>query len=68
MQGCELTGCLTSKGLPVVAISSEDSLNNMMITTGAIFGIRKDKLWFELHQGKIKLPELVENARSCQFG
>jgi DNA-binding response OmpR family regulator len=62
MQGIEVTRSLASQGIAVVAISGDDSLNNMMIKTGALFGIRKDRLWFDLHQGKIKLPELVETA------
>jgi DNA-binding response OmpR family regulator len=64
MQGIEVTRSLASMGMPVVAISGDDSLNNMMVNTGALFGIRKDRLWFELYEGKIQLPELVETATS----
>jgi CheY-like chemotaxis protein len=64
MAGIEVAQSLAAQGLAVVAMSGLNSLNEMMIEKGALFAIRKDELWFELFKGAIKLPELVEAAKS----
>lgn len=54
MNGWDITPYLVRLGLPVVAISGADSLNEQMLKAGATAAVRKDLLWDKLRHGTLK--------------
>ena len=55
MNGWDITPHMVRLGLPVVAISGADSLNEQMLKAGARMAVRKDLLWNALRDGSFKL-------------
>jgi hypothetical protein len=51
MNGWELAPYLVRSGLPFVAISGADSLNEQMVKAGAKLAVRKDLLWNAFRDG-----------------
>ncbi len=51
MNGWDITPYLVRLGLPVVAMSGADSLNEQMLKAGARAAVRKDLLWDRLRDG-----------------
>ncbi len=63
LQGVDIAKRLTAKGLPVIATSGLDSLNELIKQAGAIHAIRKDELFTGLLSAKIDLRQLVADAK-----
>jgi CheY-like chemotaxis protein len=55
MNGWDVTPYMVRLGLPVVAISGADSLNEQMLQAGATAAVRKDLLWSQLRDGMFKI-------------
>jgi hypothetical protein len=55
MNGWDLAPHLVRLGLPFVAISGADSLNDQMIKAGATSAVRKDLLWTQFRDGTFQL-------------
>lgn len=51
MNGWDITPYMVRLGLPVVAMSGADSLNDQMLQAGATSAVRKDLLWSKLRDG-----------------
>ena len=51
MNGWDITPYMVRLGLPVVAMSGADSLNEQMLQAGATTAVRKDLLWSKLRDG-----------------
>ncbi len=55
MNGWDLAPHLVRLGLPFVAISGADSLNEQMLKAGASQAVRKDLLWNQFRDGTFQL-------------
>lgn len=55
LDGWDVTPHMVRLGIPVVAVSGVDDLNDLMIKAGASRGVRKDKLWDTLRDGTFSL-------------
>jgi DNA-binding response OmpR family regulator len=62
LNGTGVTAALTKLGMPVIAVSGADSLNDEMIGAGAFKAIRKDHLWYEFLRGKAIYDHLMKVA------
>lgn len=51
VHGWDVTPYMVKLGLPVVAVSGADSINEQMIAVGATKAVRKDKLWDAFRDG-----------------
>jgi hypothetical protein len=56
MNGWDLAPHLVRLGLPFVAISGADSLNEQMVKAGAASAVRKDLLWTQLRDNTFVAP------------
>ena len=63
LQGVDIAKRLSAKGLPVIATSGLDSLNELIKQAGAIHAVRKDHLFTGLLNAKIDLRQLVADAK-----
>lgn len=55
MNGWDITPYLVLLGLPVIAMSGADSLNDQMLKAGATTAVRKDLLWDKLRDGSLAI-------------
>lgn len=55
MNGWDITPYLVLLGLPVIAMSGADSLNDQMLKAGATTAVRKDLLWDKLRDGSLSI-------------
>lgn len=64
-QGIDLARILPTKGLPVLAMSGSQYINEDMVRAGAIAGIPKDQVFSRLHKGQLDLVQIVVGARKA---